>query len=236
MRRSLGLFVVSAAVAAVASGITSASAASHSQLIVCPLEPTAHIVSCCPLPTVQPVPCCAGSNLACVAGVSIMSSSNPSVARHQVTVSGRLATAAAGATVDLWQALPGGGFQQVAQTSTGSSGTYQFVRTDVNTNRQWYVTAAGATSLTISQSVKAVVTLTRSFVVHVTPNHSGGRVLLEKRTKHGWKVIARPMLGGGSKAQLSVAVHHGQSVTLRAVWPGDKRNAKSFSKAIRLTG
>ncbi len=234
MRRSLGLFVASAAVAAGASGITPASAASHSQLIVCPLEPSAHVVSCCPLPTVQPVPCCAGSNVACVAGVSITSSSNPSVARHQVTVSGRLATAAAGATVDLWQALPGGGFKQVAQTSTGSSGTYQFVRSDVNTNRQWYVTAAGATSLTLSQNVKAVVTLSRSLRVHVNPNHAGQSFLIQVRAQHGWKLFVRGRLSRSSSARVPLAAFAPGSETLRAVLPADSRNLRSFSKPVRV--
>jgi hypothetical protein len=141
-----------------------------------------------------------------------------------------------GVAVVLWQELSGGTFKQVAQTTTGSNGTYQFTRTDVSTNRQWYVTAGTARSITLSQSVKAVVTLTRSFVVHVTPGHTGGRVLIERRTKKGWKVALRPRLGPGSRVQFQLAVQHGRTVTLRAVLPADNRNIESVSKAVRITG
>jgi hypothetical protein len=234
MRRRL---VLLAALSAVATGFAtaSASASGDSPLIVCPLHPSGRAVGCCPLPTVQPIPCCGASSIPCVAGLTIASSQNPSQAGHSVTLSGRLATGAAGATIGLWQQLPEGGFKQIAQTTTGSSGAYRFIRTDVSTNRQWYVTAAGATSPVLSQRVRAVVTLSRSFVVRVAPNHGGGRVLIEQWSKEGWRVMLRARLGPGSRAQLQVVARHGQTLRLRAVLPADRRNVRSFSKAIRTT-
>jgi ribosomal protein RSM22 (predicted rRNA methylase) len=89
------------------------------------------------------------------------------------------------------------------------------------------------------QRVRATVTLTRLLHVHVSPNHAGERVLIEQRTKHGWKVIARPRLtrltrSSSSQGSVPVAIVSG-TVDLRAVFPGDGRNARSISPVVRVT-
>jgi hypothetical protein len=241
MRRSfpsLGLAVAVAAVAVAPGAVLASSAAGRSSAgrqIVCPLEPSGKVISCCPPPTVPPIPCCASAGTSCAVAVTIASSDNPSTAGHAVTLSGRVSSGVSGVSVALWQQTPASGFKQVAQTTTGSGGAYQFVRADVNTNRRWYVMAAGATSTTLSQSVKAVVTISVSGPHargRVTPNHAGERVLFEQRTGHGWKIIARPRLTGASRYSLALP-GRGQ-VDFRAVFGGDKRNVRSTSRAFKV--
>jgi hypothetical protein len=175
--------------------------------------------------------------IACPLRLTIASTPNPSTAGKKVTITGRWSGTTAGTTVQLWQKLPGGTtFKEVAQTSNGATGQYEFVRPAVETSRQWYVTAGGDRSPTVVQRVRATVTLTRLLHVHVSPNHAGERVLIEQRTKHGWKVIARPRLTRSSSSQGSVPVAIGSgTVNLRAVFPGDGRNARSISPVVRVT-
>jgi hypothetical protein len=153
-----------------------------------------------------------------------------------VTVAGRWSGATAGAIVELWQKLPGAAtFKQVARTPTGSAGQYRFLRPAIETSRQWYVTIGADRSPTIGQQVRATVTLTRLLRVHVSPNHAGERVLVERLTNRGWKAIARPRLTRSSASGGSVTVAAGSgTVVLRAVFPGDRRNIRSVSPAIRI--
>lgn len=86
----------------------------------------------------------------------------------------------------------------------------------------------------MSQTVKALVTITLSGLHargRVTPDHAGERVLFEQHTKHGWKVIARPRLSRGST--YSLALPGRGEVDFRAVFRGDKRNARTVSRALK---
>lgn len=234
------------ALGAAGAGPGSATTARASQTIVCPLEPAGHVVTCCGPPVQGAQPCCpptaTGTEIAqpiccppnadCAAGLTIGSTPNPSTAGHQVTISGRLLSGGAGTPVALWQALPGGAFVQVAQTTTNSIGGYEFVRSGAETNRQWYVSASSLHSATIDQSVRAVVTLSKSLRVHVSPNHARERVWLQQREGAKWVVIARARLDGSSSAVITAAVSANQPVELRVVLPGDKRNLRSWSRTL----
>ena len=208
-------------------------------MIVCPLEPNATITQpCCGPPIVTAVAsaavvCCGTPQpINCPLGMTLASSANPSVAGHKITLTGRSTGGASGQTVDLFQELPGAkSFTKVAQTTTGSAGTFQFVRKGVKTNRTWYATVGSERSLMVVQQVKAVVTLGSSGG-RVTPNHAGERVLIERHSGGRWTVIARPRLSNAST--YSLRLRRGQLGELRAVLPGDKRNIRSVSRTVHI--
>jgi len=155
---------------------------------------------------------------------------------------------AAGATVVLWQRLPQQhAFQQVLQTTTDSSGDYTFVRRPgaVQVNRMWYVTAKGLHSITLSQSVRALIKLTTkttragrgepvTLSCRVTPSHAGERVVLEQHTAHGWTSITTGRLGRASKLALRHSFGHKGVALLRFVLAGDGRNAQSSSASVAI--
>ena len=158
-------------------------------------------------------------------------------------------TAGSGATVTLWRELAGqSSFKQVSTTSADSTGKYTFTlaRGTVMTDQQWYVISNGARSTTIAQQVAAVVALAssaRSTVVgravvlrgHVTPSHTGERVLIEVSHGSTWQVIARPRLGRGSVYSVSHRFAKSGAVKLRVVLQRDSRNVRSTSSTLTVT-
>jgi hypothetical protein len=154
-----------------------------------------------------------------------------------VTIAGRQLGASPGTTVELWEKLPRStAFKPVAQALMGTVGQYQFVRNGIHTNRQWYVTAGTVRSATIQEKVHAIVSLTRSLGVRVSPNHAGEWVLIQKRTGRGWKLIARLRLGRASSTGAPPAGALGsRTITVRAVFSGDARNVLSVSRARTIT-
>jgi hypothetical protein len=217
-------------------------------MIICPLEPGGTVTNTCCGPPVataaraSAIPCCrTASAIACpVLALTISSSSNPSIAGKRVTISGQWSGGTSGHLVELWQELPGAStFTRVAQTTTGAVGHYQFVRSGIETNRQFYVTMAGLRSMTLGQRVRAVVTLTLSGLRargHVGPDHAGERVLLEQRKlapASGWSVIARPLLSADST--YSVRLPGSGQIDFRTVFRGDRRNVRSVSREFKAT-
>jgi hypothetical protein len=189
--------------------------------------------TCCPTPCTPGVP-------------TITSSPSPSKAGQKVVVSG---TAGSGAAVTLWRKLPGqSSFQQVSTTSADSTGKYTFTlaRGTVMTDQEWYVISNGKQSTTLTQQVQALVALAssaRSTVVgravvlrgHVTPSHTGEKVLLEVSRGGTWQVIARPRLGRGSVYSVSHRFAKSGAVKLRVVLPRDSRNVRSTSSTLTVT-
>jgi hypothetical protein len=207
-----------------------------SQKVVCPLAGGSGEISCCGPPTIPPIPCCP-LGVICAGQITIGSIPNPSTAGHRVTISGKLEIGASGNLVLLWQRLPNGTLKEVAQTTTATSGEYEFVRDGVETNRQWYVNVSGTgvTSSAVEQEVRAVVMLTPQLHLRVTPNHAGERALIERLTNRGWNVIARVKLPRSSAGvDLSLPVRSGETSEVRAVLPADTRNIRSVSNVIRL--
>jgi hypothetical protein len=158
-----------------------------------------------------------------------------------VVISG---TAGSGAAVTLWRKLAGqSSFQQVSTTNADSTGKYTFTlaRGTVMTDQQWYVISGGAQSQTVSQQVQALVSLAASAVGHtialrghVTPSHTGERVLLEVSHGGTWQVIARPRLGRGSVYSASHRFANSGAVKLRVVLPRDSRNVRSTSSTVTV--
>ncbi|HWF52463.1 MAG TPA: alkaline phosphatase family protein [Solirubrobacteraceae bacterium] len=180
--------------------------------------------------------------------VSIFSAPDPSTTGTSVTILGRVQGAGAGGRVVLWHRLPSWRrFHRVGSTRTGRLGDYRFVRAEgvVATNRRWYVVAGGRRSRTITQRVRAVVTLSSSNASpastddvtlsgSVTPSHAGDTVIVEQAAAGSWVPIARTRLDYTSHY---AGVHRFPTdgpVELRAVLPGDRRNIRSYSPGLAL--
>ena len=207
-------------------------------MIVCPLEPSATVTfPCCGPPIVTAassyvVPCCdTPKPINCLVGLTLSASPKPSTAGQKVTITGRWPGNTAGQTVDLWQQLAAAKtFTDVAHTTTGSLGDFQFVRKGVETNRKWYVTVGSSRSVTVTQQVRAVVKLI-GLHGQVVPNHAGERMLIEDKAASGWAVIARPRVSPASTFSFGPA-----DGEVRAVFRGDRRNIRSVSQAVVLHG
>lgn len=257
MRRVLaGLLSVAAVVAVMQADAGSSSAAPRAHAaILCPLEP-AQTVTCCGPPVAR----AAATAVACcpvppavtrcpqppppppTPAVTITSTPNPSSAGGEVTIRG---ISRAG-TVALWQEVPGQtSFHQVATTTAGGTGAFKFVRRGIETNMQWYVVAGGVRSRTVSQRVRALVTISTAgtarahrvmrFSGHVTPNHAGGRLLLEKLARGGWRTVASARINRASRYVVRAALAGRGRVRVRAVLPANRRNASSASRVLTLT-
>lgn len=233
--------------------VASSSAATRaSRIVVCPVAAGAPgPISCCGPPIVRaraalpPIDCCPTDAALCLQTLTIDSKPNPSTADRQVVVSGQLLGATTiGVTVELWQALPGQTrFEQVAKTTTDASGAYAITRSarQVQTDREWYVTASTMRSRTMAQTVQAVVTLaatagkhgTTIFAGHVSPSHKGERILLQRRTSQGWRTIARSLLTRASNFRVRHRLGRG-TVVLQAVLPADTTNALSASALLTV--
>jgi hypothetical protein len=163
-----------------------------------------------------------------------------------VTISGTARGFLRGTTVTLWQELPGQqSFHQVASTTRDSSGAYKFIRGPIDTNRRWYVVAGGVHSNTVRQHVTAVVTLDGPktaklhtevlFGGHVTPTHAGEPILLEEEATGAWRVVGSTTINHASNYTARVVFIHAGRVHLRALLPGDSRNARSTSRSVTVT-
>ncbi|HUB05004.1 MAG TPA: hypothetical protein VMA76_08035, partial [Solirubrobacteraceae bacterium] len=214
-------------------------------------------VPCCAYPSNNS--CCPAASTCCTAtcctactpgGLTIAASPDPSTAGRKVVISGGLTgNPVAGATVVLWRELSGqSSFHQVTQTTTDSAGQYEITMKggSVNADQQWYVTANGIQSPTVSQTVNALVRLSpssrsvaagRPLVLkgRVTPSHAGQVVLIEQSRGGSWAVIARPRLGHSSTYTMSHRFTHAGAVKLRAVLQGDARNNRSNSPTVTVT-
>ncbi len=256
MRRSSLALVSATGLLALAALMAPASSRAQTAQIICPLAGSQSVLPCCgpPVATASPMvlpccgqpvataspavlPCCATPEpIACPAPLTIGSTPEPSTAGRAVTIAGRWFGGTAGTTVELWEKLPRSStFKQVAHNVTGSAGQYQFVRSAVQTSRQWYVTVGATRSATVRHKVRAIVSLTRSLRVHVSPNHAGERVLIEKRVKQSWKVLARLRLGRSSSSNGPAPGTLGsRTIAVRAVFEGDARNVLSVSRVLTI--
>jgi hypothetical protein len=181
-----------------------------------------------------------------VPSLTIASSPDPSMEGRRVTVTGRATGVAAGTIVTLWQRLPSQqSFHRIAQAPIDSSGQYTIVlaRGTVLTNRDWYASTSARTSATITQQVRAAITLVPaagkvasgsvlSLSGRVSPSHAAERVLVEENVGGTWKVIARPMLNHSSRYTAGLRLETTGKVKLRTVLPGDRRNIRSQSRVI----
>jgi hypothetical protein len=190
---------------------------------------------------------CCPPNAMCVApsSLTIAATPDPSVEDRSVVISGRL-TGGSGVTVTLWEKVAGaGGFSAAGSGMTDATGDYSITRAGVTTDRSWYVTASGDTSTTVSQQVAAVVTASlarlplrpggRRFLLSgsVAPDHAGESVTIQALRRGRWTALGTAPLRAGSV--YGFMLHAPRRERVRALWPGDSRNASAASAAV-LTG
>jgi hypothetical protein len=239
MRRLLG-FILSVALVAFGGAVALASArTSATRLVVCPLR--ASVVEPCCGPIVATaraaatIPCCDPPRTDCTTSLTFAASRNPAVAGQRIKLTGTLSSAVSGSTVELWQKPAGASaFKEVAHTTTGSSGKYSFTR-KLETNVRWYASVGTVDSGQWSESVGAKLTLRQirasptrvTLRGHVSPDHAGARVTIEKRTGSGWAVIARVRLNRSSRFTFSYDVPLNGTATVRLIVPASKRNVRS---------
>jgi hypothetical protein len=188
-------------------------------------------------------------------GLTINATPNPIQAGQSVLIYGQLNTAQnAGRTIVLYHHINGTHtrFSVIGHTTTDAHGYYSFTRAAgvVETNRQWFTRLAGhpaVHSRTVSEKVSALVSIaaaatngtTRhplSFTGHVTPNHTGNRVLLQEQTGgDDWATIASKRVGPGSNYSISHAWQTAGSHVVRVTLPSDLRNLAGHSDAVDVT-
>jgi hypothetical protein len=187
--------------------------------------------------------------------VSIVAVPNPIDAGDPVVIVGHLSGPGnAHQPVNLFHRLPNQfRFSFVQSVQTDSHGNYLITRGPgvVDTNRAWFVRSLGARSRTVHEGVHALVTLNASttqaktnqpvlFTGHVTPNHRGDRVFLQRQVGSNgddWKTIDSGRLGPGSNYAIvhRFRVPDEDGLTLRTVIRRDRRNLAGASKPVDLT-
>ena len=188
--------------------------------------------------------------------ISIKAIPNPIDAGDPLVVVGHLSGPAnTNRVANLFHRLPGQArFSFVQSTRTDAGGNYLFNRNAgvVETNRAWLVRSAGAQSAIVHEGVRALITLNSSttsaksnqpvvFTGHVTPNHSGDVVRLQRQVGSNdddWRNIsgAAGRLGPASNYRIvhRFRVPDVDGITIRAVIGADRRNLRGVSKSLDL--
>jgi phospholipase C len=182
--------------------------------------------------------------------LTLSASPNPSIAGQPVRLTGQaFGSRSAGLSVQLWTKVAGQRqFHAGRTTQTDYAGRYSISlpRGNVDASRQWYVTAAGARSPVVSQTVSALVSLASSNQLplpgqrvrlrgYVFPWHGGDQVQLQRRVpgSGGWSTIALAGVGHNSNFHFAHSFAAGR-VSLRALLPATTRNGSSLSPRLRL--
>jgi phospholipase C len=183
-----------------------------------------------------------------VSAITIASAPDPSSVDQPVTISGRVeGTRVRGLRVLLWTRGPRDTRFHLALSARADARGRYLIRLGaraVSTNRQWYVTALGATSPIRLQRVRGIITVGSSDGLpapgqrlvlsgHVSPNHAGDPVELQQLQPGGWLPIGHQLLSAGSSFAIPHRFRTGH-VHLRAVLPSDPRNAESTSPQLPL--
>jgi phospholipase C len=178
------------------------------------------------------------------------SSPDPSKAGQRVLLSGRLrGRSGAGARITLWQRLAGRRrFRRLTTTTANGAGEFSIAlgAGAVQTSRDWYATAAGTRSRTLTQRVRAAVSLASAAAAvnagsatvlsgSVIPSHRGRRVLIQQRFGRAWRMVASAPLSRGSTYRVSHTFTQGGGLALRAMLPGNARNVRSYSPVLTLS-
>ncbi len=181
---------------------------------------------------------------------------NPIDANDTLDIFGKLsAPNSANRTVVLYHRLPNQSrFTRVQRVQTDSAGLYVIHRVSgvVDTNRSWFVTAGRLRSRTVNEHVRALVTLNGpagpyltgpkhavTFTGHVTPNHAGERVFLQRQfgaDGNRWVTIDSGRIGRSSNYSVrhTFRVPDGSN-SLRVLFRGDRRNIRSVSPELDVT-
>jgi hypothetical protein len=188
------------------------------------------------------------------APTTVTISASPSLVTfgRYVTVSGTLSDARSGVSVRLQeQPYPyTGGFHDVGgAATTGPGGTYSFTVTP-SQSTHYRVQAKASPTATSPEAAVAVrwrVGLRVSdrtprrgarvrFRGVVKPAHPEGAVLVQRRTRHGWRTVRRTTLrtGTDTRSSYSVRVRIRHGGRYRVEVPGDGAHETGHSRARRL--
>lgn len=188
-------------------------------------------------------------------GLTINAIPNPILAGEGVFIYGYLYTGpVAGQTIVLYHHLAGSpGYTKVSQTTTDARGFYEFARAEdvVMTNRSWFVREEGVHrihSRTVYERVGALVSISASttsavtgqavvITGHVTPDHSGQRVILQVQegSSDDWRDVTSGLLGPGSNYAITYRWSVPGERDIRVLFPGDFRNVRGESELVTLT-
>lgn len=189
-------------------------------------------------------------------GLTINATPNPILAGESVLIYGQLnGSQVAGQTIWLYQHVADStrGFTRIARTTTDSHGFYEFTRPEgeVVTNRIWFAREAGKQgvhSRTTYERVAALVSLKASsttadtthpvvFSGHVTPDHTGERVLLQEQSGSGdeWTTLKSARLGPDSNYEIAYTWRVPGERDVRVLFPGDDENIRGVSDPVTVT-
>lgn len=189
-------------------------------------------------------------------GLTINAIPNPlPVAGDGVLIYGYLqGSPAGGQRIVLYHHLVGiPGYTRVGHTTTGPNGYYQFTRAEdvVMTNRSWFTRDTndpGVHSRTVYERVAATVSMSPStttaitgqpvvFTGHVTPDHSGERILLQQQigSSDDWHTLKVGRIGPGSNYAITWRFGRAGERDVRALFPGDRRNISGASNPVSIT-
>jgi hypothetical protein len=170
---------------------------------------------------------------------------------HTTTISGKVTgSKAAGATVTLQESpAPYTSFRNVANATADAQGNYTFSRKPLLDTRYRVTAKTGppVTSSVAQENVRFFVSLRLSdstvsagsrvrFAGVSRPAHTGGLVLIQRRTRKGWKTVSRTLLKASTAGQskYSKKVRITTAGTYRTVVPGDASHATGTSPKRRI--
>jgi hypothetical protein len=203
--------------------------------------------------TLIAVPVAAGAHPRFNRGLTIASVPNPISSGEGVLIHGMLTGKDdAGQTIYLYHRVGDArAFTLVGHTTTYSDGSYEFPRQEgvVLTNRSWFVRGPGGThSRTIFEGVYALMTLSGDsaattgqrvlFSGQISPAHAHERVFLQEQRAvagNGWHTLAVRRTNGSSQFTIPYVWRNPGVYTLRAYFPGDRRNIASSSDQLTVT-
>jgi hypothetical protein len=178
-------------------------------------------------------------------GVSISLKPGSIVFGHAATISGKVSGSNAGTTVTLQESpFPFTSFKNVATATTDSGGKYSFSRKPrVNTRYRVVArTSPPTTSPVAQENVKFFVSLRLSdstvsrgsrvrFAGVCRPAHTGGLVLIQRKTRNGYRTVSRTLLKASTAGQskYSKKVRIRTAGTYRTVVPHDASHATGTS-------
>lgn len=178
--------------------------------------------------------------------VSVSLKTGSIVFGHAATITGKVTGGKhAGVTVTLQESpFPFTSFKNVANTTTDTNGSYTFTRKPGLNTRYRVVakTSPPSTSAIAQENVKFFVSLRLSdstvkpgarvrFSGVSRPAHTGGLVLIQRKTSTGYKTVSKTLLRASTTGQSTYAkkVRITHSGTYRAVVPHDASHATGTS-------
>jgi hypothetical protein len=186
-------------------------------------------------------------------GLTIHATPNPIDAGQGVLIYGQLqGSGSSDQTIHLYHRIaPASRFTIIGVTKTDQYGFYEFTRQEgiVMTNRSWFVRGPNSThSQTIHELVSALVSLHANrtstvtghrvvFTGQVTPAHAFQRILLQQQASANgdvWRTIATTFTNRNSRFALSHVWRRPGDETVRALFPGDRRNVAGGSDSLTI--